>query len=97
MCAGRSADSDVRARGCVCVCACVCEVGGLVGCVVHHVDHPGDGRPVIGLPCRWNVRRAAGVRVGALDTSRRFAEASTHAHVSLADRSSTPCIQCVTR
>ena len=45
MYAGRSADSDVRARGCV----CVCEVGGLVGCVVHHVDHPGDGRPVIGL------------------------------------------------
>ena len=43
---------------------CVCEVGGLVGCVFHHVDHPGDGRPVIGLPCRWNVRRAAGVRVG---------------------------------
>ena len=33
----------------VCVCVCVCEVGGLVGCVVHHVDHPGDGRPVIGL------------------------------------------------
>ena len=50
---------------------CVCEVGGLVGCVFHHVDHPGDGRPVIGLPCRWNVRRAAGVRVGVLEPSRR--------------------------
>ena len=49
MCTRAAVRTRTSERAGVCVCVCVCEVGGLVGCVVHHVDHPGDGRPVIGL------------------------------------------------